>query len=140
MPSLKYYREERAEFEEAYNLKLSDAQAETIVRKLCHHFMKKRASIVGKALRNPKIRFYGNNQSGNAYFGWNVEIRLSHEPSLGIVCHEVGHVVERYNRKPAVKRTHFHTKKLRRIVGKLIQYAMKKGLWIKLEPSMELKA
>jgi hypothetical protein len=130
--SLKYYTREEEAYKEAYSLKVSDEQAITIVKKLCHHFMKPHG-MCGSRLRKPTVIFYGHRQSGMAYHNGN--IRLSHNPSLGLVCHEVGHQVVKYNRKPNDPEVH-HTKKLLHTVGKLINYAMKNGLWIYIIPAI----
>jgi hypothetical protein len=137
MPSLVFYRDEREVYDEAFALKVTDEEAIIIVKKLCRHFMKipKGRKVTdmfrGSALRKPRIRFYGNRQSGCVTFGWRIDLRLSHNPSLGVICHEVGHIVERYTRKPrkcAAKHKN-HSKRLMKIVGKLIKYAMSKNLW-----------
>ena len=123
MARLKYYEKEEDAYCKAYGFKLTDDLARLVVRKLCLHFMKLHESeICGCALRNPKVKFFGHRQSG--YASYRGRICLSHNPSLGLVCHEVAHLVHRYNSKSTR-----HTKKLMRTVGRLIDYALKKKLW-----------
>ena len=114
MPYLKFYRKERELFPE-FDLKVSDEDAVVIVRKLLRHFGRKgRYSKV-------KVRFYGNRDSGeNGWFG----IRLSHKPSIGLICHEVAH---EFHRK--------HDRKLMRLIGRFIHYCEKKSYWICIVPS-----
>jgi len=138
MPYLKYYSKEQEQLQEAYSLKVSDEDAKVIVKKLLRHFIKPRFQC--------NIRFFGNCQSGGAYN--NGDIRLSHEPSLGLVCHEVAHQVLTWNqrqkrrvyvqtasgwKKPQKPR--HHSKKLLRTVQKLYAYVKKHGFWIYILPS-----
>lgn len=131
-PNLAYYSREREQLQEAYALKVSDDEAEVIVKKLCKHFMKGKG-IVGRSLREPDITFFGNRDSGRT--NWR-RIRLSHNPSLGLICHEVGHNVAKYNQtiKDGEK---YHTKKLLRVVAKLYTYTLKHGFWIQIVPFAE---
>jgi len=105
--NLTFYKNEHHIFNEAFNLKLSDAEAVEIVKKLTRHFKLKFGSV----------RFYGAKQSGRCGW-WTAELRLSHNPSLGLVCHEVAHLAERR-----------HCKKLMKVMGKLIKYCEKMNCW-----------
>jgi len=103
---LTFYLREHQLFPKAFETKIEDHQATLIVRKLLRHFGKKYAA---KSLR---VRFRGNKQSGAV--GWG--IRLSHNPSIGLICHEVAHIFHRR-----------HDKKLMRVMGRMIAYCEKKG-------------
>lgn len=103
---LAFYYKEKQEYPIAYNTKLEDAEVEKLVRKLFRHFYKLKAD------RCMKVRFYGNRQGGS--FGWG--IRLSHNPSIGLICHEVAHW--KFKR---------HNKRMLKFIGRLINYCRKKG-------------
>ncbi len=105
---LAFYEEEHKLFPEAYSTKVSDAEAEKIVRKLLRHFG------FSVTARNVHVRFYGNRQTGAC--GW--DIRLSHNPTVGLVCHEVSH---KFHTR--------HDKKLTRWMKRMIAYCYKKNLW-----------
>ena len=104
---LVFYNKERQVFKDAYTIKLSDSEAVKIAKKLTRHFKLKFGSV----------RFYGNSQSGRCSW-WTAELRLSHNPSLGLVCHEVAHLGEKR-----------HSKKLMKLMGKLIRYCEKMKYW-----------
>lgn len=106
---LAFYQKEYQLFPEAYSTKVSDKNAIKIVQKLLKHFGKKRMS------KTIHVRFWGNRQSGSS--SWN-EIRLSHNPSVGLICHEVGH-----------KFVSRHSKKLMRFMKKAIRYCNKMNYW-----------
>lgn len=117
MAYLKFYRKETEMFPEAFNIKVSDHEAELIVRKLLRHFGRKgRYSKV-------KIRFWGHRGSGgNGWFG----IRLSHDPSIGLICHEVAHD---FHSK--------HDKILLRYIKRMIAYCEKNSYWIYVLPTID---
>ena len=109
MSHLKFYVKEQDMFKEAYGIKVSDSEAKKIVRKLLRHFGS------SEKAESVNVRFYGNRQTGN-YSAYG--IRLSHNPSVGIICHEVAHSF------------HWgHDKKLMRWIGKLNRYCKKKEYW-----------
>jgi hypothetical protein len=110
--SLAFYAKERKLFPEAYNTKVADVEAEKIVRKLLRHFG------LPNTAKTIQVRFYGNRQSGSC----GDSIRLSHAPSVGLICHEVGH---KFNWK--------HDKKLMRWMKRLIAYCFRKNLWRSIE-------
>jgi len=114
---LAFYLKEQQTFPEAYRTKVSDVGARIIVSKLLQHFHglklahQKRWELLGKV----HLRFWGNGQSGSA---GRRQIRLSHNPSIGIICHEVAHV-----------RIRKHNKKLMRLIKKMVNYCKKKNYW-----------
>lgn len=105
---LKFYLQERQLFPEAFSTKVSDDLARKIVKKLIRHFYGRKASSC------PSVRFYGHKQSGA--LGWGM--RLSHNPSIGLICHEVAHM-----------RVSRHSKKLMRLIKKMVKYCKKKNYW-----------
>lgn len=72
-----YYAEERKQYKEAYDLKISDNDVDLILRKLCRRFK----------VRIPRIRLWGNRDSGSMGY----MMKLSHNPSMGLLLHEFGH-------------------------------------------------
>jgi hypothetical protein len=107
---LAFYQKEHIAFSEAYNIKVSDEEARKIVKKLLKHFAN---SEKAKAWY---VRFYGNR--GNGSCGWN--IRLSHNPSIGLICHEAAHTF-----------VHGHNKKLMKLIAKFTKYCKRMNYWRK---------
>ena len=108
---LAFYQKERQLFPKAFETKVTDHEAVLLVRKLLRHFGRKGLASC------EIIRFYGNRQSGSA--GWR--LRLSHNPSIGLICHEVAHRFE-----------HNHNKKMMRWIQRMIHYCEKKR-WLKYD-------
>ena len=105
---LAFYLKERELYPEAFETKVDDRTAELLVKKLYRHFYDVRSDFT------PPVRFYGNRQSGKYYsVGF---IRLCHNPSIGLICHEVAH--RKFKR---------HNKKMLKFMKKLINYCAKKG-------------
>jgi len=104
---LVFYLKERQLYPKAFQTKIDDDVAKILVKKLFRHFYK----IEAKGCK--KIRFYGNRGSGN-YGWWN--ITLSHNPSIGLICHEVAH-----------RKFKKHTKRMMKFIGRLVDYCIKKG-------------
>jgi len=107
---LKFYLVERQEFPEAFKSQVIDSEVKKIVSKLARHFK----------IGNPRVRFYGNRQSGSS--GW--DIRLSHNPNLGLICHELAHQKHRG-----------HNKKLMSLIGRMVKYCTKKQ-WNIMKPQV----
>lgn len=103
--SLRTYQREHQMFPEAFKTKVFDKDAVKIVRKLLRHFGKPEMA------KNIKVSFWGNRQSGCST--WN-EIRLSHNPSIGLITHEVTH-----------KFRSRHGKKFLKFMKKAINYCSK---------------
>lgn len=108
---LEFYLREHQMFPQAFETKVNDHQAVLLVRKLFKHF--------GDSYRakHVNVRFHGNRQSGNAG-GWG-GLRLSHNPNIGLICHEVAHY---FHKK--------HDRKLMHLIKRMIHYCEKKG-WVK---------
>jgi hypothetical protein len=116
---LKYYADEEEVFRQEREMKISDAEAVSIYEKLA-----------GKYKLPQKLEFYGNRQSGACS---PYRIRLSHNPSIAIISHEVAHAIQykkfkkKYgyiNGNPNLKRKRirWHTKKHSRIMRKVCDY------------------
>ena len=106
---LAFYQQEHQLFSETYEIKVSDKDAKKIVKKLLRHFGTSRKAKAWE------VRFFGNHQSGSC--GWN--IRLSHNPSIGLICHEVAHTFHLR-----------HDKKLLRYIKRMIIYCQKNSYWM----------
>jgi hypothetical protein len=122
MPWLKFYRKERERFPEAFKIKVSDKDAVKIVNKLCRHFKIRRYKGLGKWEYKVGVRFWGNG-GARAFVSWKF-IHLPHNPSIGIICHELAHIYNhiRYN-------NHHHNKRLMRTIERMINYCKKKKYW-----------
>lgn len=115
---IKYYAiEDKALDEINFNskLKVNEKDALRIVKKLSRHFK----------LNEPEIYFYGKIDYGFACRNKN-KIKLAHEPSLGVLIHELGHIWINQNKLFTGKA---HTKKLLRIVKRFAKYIMNKEYW-----------
>lgn len=93
---------------------MRDSEAERITNKIARHFK------LGKF----RVYFYGN--SGSARIWSYGKMRLSHNPSLATICHELCHPLcyKRYK-----KRIRHGTKKWNYQLNRLIEYCRKKNFW-----------
>jgi hypothetical protein len=112
---LKFYAKEMKMYEKEYGMKVSDKQAELIIRKLSRHFK----------ISRPRVRFYGTRQSGMSYNGWSNSIRISHNPSVALVIHELAHT---YNSQRHIN--HYHNRFLMRTIKKFHNYCSQFNYWI----------
>ena len=71
---------ERNHWEKENDMKVSNKEAEMVVKKLSKHFK----------LSIRYVEFYGFRDSGMAS-SWSGRIRLSNNPSVHVICHEVCH-------------------------------------------------
>jgi hypothetical protein len=115
LPSLKFYGKE-AEMIHSLGVNtrrivLDKNEALVVARKLCRHFK----------FREPEIKFYGSRDSGTMIGYW---IRVSQQPSLYVLIHELAHVynMEKY-------RNRGHTKKLMSTIKRFTKYCIKKEFW-----------
>lgn len=106
---LAFYEKEHKVFSEAYSIHVIDESAVKIVRKLLRHFGK------GNLAKEVKVRFWGTGDGGSNGFG----LWFSHNPSIGLICHEVAHYFEEH-----------HNKKLMRWMKKLTNYCKRKNYWM----------
>jgi len=128
MEKIGYY-EERNHWKE-FDIKVSNEHAKMIVKKLARHFK----------LRIYYIYFHGRNDTGTAWNSGNM--RLSQNPSVGVICHEVNHFLcwKKYGK------VRHGTKRWCRQLQIIINYCRKKDFWkseyerrttpkLKIEPS-----
>jgi len=112
------YRKENGIYSDSYAQKVSDSHAQFIVSRLTRHFKLRTA-----------VRFWGAKQSGMAYSSGL--IRLSHDPSVGLIAHELAHVMDaqryRWKRK---KKTRHASKRWLWLVGRIIRYGKKRNWWV----------
>jgi hypothetical protein len=117
---LKYYADEEEVFRQEREMKISDAEAGLVYQKL-----------VKKYKLPQRLEFYGNQQSGSCSV---CRIRLSHNPSIATLSHEVAHAIQykkfknKYgyiNGNPNLKKHRWHTKKHQRIMRKVCDYINK---------------
>lgn len=120
MPRLAYYLKEQVAFEKEYENKLSDGEAEMVFGKLARKYK-----------LSQRLEFFGNRQSGSCS---PARIRLSHNPSIAILSHEVAHAIQyvKFKKKygyvfgnPNLKRQRWHTKQHQRIMHKVCDYISK---------------
>ncbi len=120
MKAIGYHRERQhwKEFKE----KVSNAHAEIIVKKLARHFK----------LPIHTVHFHGYKDSGSASSGWG-RIRLSNNPSIGLICHEVNHFLcwKKFGTRSidGKKAVRHGTKKWCRQLQVIINYANKMNYW-----------
>lgn len=120
MVYLKYYEIEKKELANmGFNLDgvLDEKTSLKMVKKLSRHFK----------INEPEIYFYGKIDYGFAYREKNL-IKLAHNPTIGTLIHELGHIYINQNNLNMGKA---HTKKLLRIVKRFAKYIIKKEYWLK---------
>jgi hypothetical protein len=118
-----YYAEERRLFKDCYDLQMSDDDSLLILRKLCRRYK----------VRMPHVRFWGDRDSGSD--GWR-GIRLSHNPTLGLVLHEFAHRAHKNSpemrelcRRFENKGTSHHGLHYQCVLRRIVDYARSKDLW-----------
>jgi len=84
--SYNYYREEERLYKDAYDLKMRDEDVELILKKIYRHFKIDSTYI-------PDVKFWGHRQTGSASKG-KCLLRISHNPSMGLLIHEIGHLIQ----------------------------------------------
>jgi len=107
------YHEERSCLEE-FKITVSNVRAEMIVKKLSRHFK----------LSIRHVYFHGRRDSGTAdKFGRR--IRLSQNPSIGLICHEVNHFLcwKKFSN------VRHGTRRWCRQLQIILNYAKKKNYW-----------
>jgi hypothetical protein len=117
---LKYYADEEEVFRQEREMKISDAEAGLVYQKLAKKYK-----------LSQRLEFYGNQQSGSCSV---CRVRLSHNPSIATLSHEVAHAIQykkfknKYgyiNGNPNLKKHRWHTKKHQRIMRKVCDYINK---------------
>lgn len=119
-----YYREERATYQEAYGFYLTNEETPLIVKKICRHYK----------VQPPRIKFYGSRDSGSMS-GWGGNMRLSNNPSLGLIIHELGHMIKGSKEmhkligKVANKGTSHHGLRFQACIWNIHDWSKSKGYW-----------
>ena len=110
---LKFYEKEiEEEHNEAHNKKLTEQEARMVFKKLCRHFK----------LKWVKLYFNGRRQGGiTNSSGW---IEVCYNPSFGLICHEIAHIIDRKKRGRSK-----HDKKFKRVITRVVNYCKKKNYW-----------
>jgi hypothetical protein len=117
------YEKEQKIFKDQYAVNVDDDAAKIIIDKIVRHFK----------LQIGEVRFYGGHQGGMAYqheskgllFARWSNIRLGHNPSYGLICHELAHALE--HKKGKVNR--HGSKGFLRNMQRIINYGVKKNWW-----------
>jgi len=119
-----YYAEERKLYGESYRILINDLDVLIILRKLCSHYR----------VRVPRVRFWGYRDSGSAN---GREIRLSHNPSMGLIVHEFGHFVQTRSDifkemlgRVSNKGTTHHGLHFQIVLNRVHLYSRGKGYWV----------
>lgn len=117
--SLKYYQTERETFKEEYKTYIdTQAHVEQIVHKLCRHFGIPKIRVNFTKCRQGSAAYYSGWHSID--FSWGKKYPID----IGTICHEMGHYYLDKKGKP-----HGHTKRLMKIVGRMIAYCKSKDYW-----------
>jgi hypothetical protein len=111
-----WHDKEIEQYQEEHKKKVSDEDAEFIVKKIARHFK----------LGNYSIRFHGYYDSGQIQYGWNKEVRLSHNPSFALIMHELNHPLchKRYKKQIA-----HGCRKWQYQLRRIVDYCKKKNFW-----------
>jgi len=111
-----WHDKETEQYQEEHKRKVSDEDAQFILDKIARHFK------LGKF----RIRFYGYRDSGQIAYGFMHEVRLSHNPSFALICHELVHPVgyKRYKKQIA-----HGCKKWRFQLARIVNYCRKQNFW-----------
>ena len=113
MAYLKYYRDERAEFKEAFEKKMSVKEAEIVFAKLCRHFK-----------ISPRLEWTSGRNHPRACGSYLVRLNIDMN-DFGCLCHELAHALHLKN-KSCRDNENYHGKKHHRIMKRMINYCMKK--------------
>lgn len=122
-----YYAEERRTFKEAYATHVTDDEALLILRKLYRHY-----KIPKRAWDKIRIKFWGHHDSGSAR---GYRIRLSHNPTIGLIIHEFVHcgrdwnVFRDFEYKVKDKGSHHHGLRFQVCLSRVHYFAKGKGYW-----------
>ena len=119
-----YYREERNTYREAYDICLTNEEAIFISKKICRHY---KTSM-------PRVTFYGHRDSGSMS-SWGGNMRLSNTPSMGLIIHELGHMIKgcaemrKIIKNVSHKGTSHHGLRFQVCIWNIHNWAKKKGYW-----------
>lgn len=111
---LKFYETEQKVFNEEYHIFVTDTNAMIITKKLCRHFK----------FPVPVIKFFGIKQRGAAC-KYIKKIRVPHNTSVGLLCHELAHKYNRFKYNDSK-----HSKRLMRTITRFLKYCKSKDYWV----------
>ena len=111
----KWHSKETEKYQAEHKLKVLDCEAQRIVDKITRHFK----------LRDYFVKFRGTGDGGKIWN--NGEVRLSHNPSFALICHELTHPLcwKKYKGRNISHNNKKWAYQLSRIIG----YCRKKNFW-----------
>lgn len=121
MAHLKYYCDEREQFQEEWKKTIPNRDVLVIIiKKLLRHFK----------LGNVMIHFTSGRNHSHAG-RWNVTINTTSQMNFAVVCHELAHTYQAKHEN-FERGDHWHTKKHRKIMKRMLNYCKKKD-WFNKE-------
>lgn len=122
-----YYARERSEIGNDYDVKVEDDHAKLIARKLVQHFKIRFGKEWTKehGLRKRRLQIiFRNQQGGHAHIS-EASFSLPHNPSIGYLCHELGHFKARHSNHG----NRWHNADLLDTVKTFVLYAKNRNYW-----------
>lgn len=129
--SMSFYSDEHRIFKQAFSIRVSNHEAEKIIRKFVRHFKTKRA---------PSVRFYRQRKSiwrGETGRANGFHMHLNENPSVGLLIHEFAHVMQ-CQLHPLYKgdwqkegRKNWHDIYFLNLMMKIDAFAKSKKYWVK---------
>lgn len=118
MAHLVFYAEERKEFHDAFDRRLTEAELEIVFSKLKRHFKLSTRLVVGGRRACASPQSWGRVQIPRKEWSLN----------FGVLVHELGHVLA-YQRYGHSEGERWHNKKLTRAMKRLEAYCRKQNWW-----------
>jgi hypothetical protein len=111
----KWHYKETEKYRSEHDLKVLDCEAQRIVDKITRHFK----------LGNYFVKFRGTGDGGRIWS--NGIVRLSHNPSFALICHELTHPLcwKKYNHR----HISHNNKKWAYQLGRIMEYCRRKNFW-----------
>ncbi len=116
MSFIQAYLEEDQRYRNLREEKVSEKHAEIIAKKVSRHYK----------LGVKSVKFFGNVDSGHAWKFYDM-IKISHNPSLLVVAHELNHFL--IWKKYPNRHVNHGSKKWQRCLQRIIDYCEKKNWW-----------
>jgi hypothetical protein len=113
MAHLIYYRNERENFNDAFEKKMSVREAEIVFAKLCRHFK-----------ISPKLEWTSGRNHPHACGSYLIRLNVDMN-DFGCLCHELAHTL--HLQKGLQNNENYHGKKHRRIMKRMVNYCKKKN-------------
>lgn len=119
--SLKFYKDEKELFSEAYDKEICGREVDMVFEKLKRHY-------------KLEIGIRHNKRRNGVFRGWYIDV--PYKTSFGLLCHEIAHAIDKKKRGKSK-----HDKKLMRVLGRVVNYCKKKNWWQEeLNRRTEIKA